>query len=113
MFTDSLSIIVMTVKISIYDHVFKASEPEIVEYSSVAEWILDNKKRLVNFAVFNGQPSNETDITKNVNALMSNTGEYVVLISPALLRILFQCFRLHRFPRVLVFRYFLLVLSIS
>lgn len=73
----------MTVKISIYDHVFKASEPEIVEYSSVAEWILDNKKRLVNFAVFNGQPSNETDITKNVNALMSNTGEYVVLITPS------------------------------
>ena len=83
MFTDSLSIIVMTVKISIYDHVFKASEPEIVEYSSVAEWILDNKKRLVNFAVFNGQPSNETDITKNVNALMNNTGEYVVLITPS------------------------------
>jgi len=73
----------MTVKISIYDHVFKNAEPEIVEYSSVAEWILDNKKRLVNFAVFNGQPSNETDITKNVNALMSNTGEYVVLITPA------------------------------
>ena len=73
----------MTVKISIYDHVFKASEPEIIEYSSVAEWILDNKKRLVNFAVFNGQPSHETDITKNVNALMSNTGEYVVLITPA------------------------------
>ena len=47
MFTDSLSIIVMTVKISIYDHVFKASEPEIVEYSSVAEWILDNKKDLL------------------------------------------------------------------
>lgn len=78
-----LSIIVMTVKISIYDHVFKNAEPEIVEYSSVAEWILDNKKRLVNFAVFNGQPSNETDITKDVNALMNNTGEYVVLISPA------------------------------
>ena len=37
----------MTVKISIYDHVFKASEPEIVEYSSVAEWILDNKKDLL------------------------------------------------------------------
>ena len=73
----------MTVKISIYDHVFKNAEPEIVEYSSVAEWILDNKKRLVNFAVFNGQPSNETDITKDVNALMSNTGEHVVLISPA------------------------------
>lgn len=73
----------MTVKISIYDHVFKNAEPEIVEYSSVAEWILDNKKRLVNFAVFNGQPSNETDITKDVNALMSDTGEYVVLISPA------------------------------
>ena len=73
----------MTVKISIYDHVFKNAEPEIVEYSSVAEWILDNKKRLVNFAVFNGQPSNETDITKDVNALMSNTGEYVVLITPA------------------------------
>lgn len=78
-----LSIIVMTVKISIYDHVFKNAEPEIVEYSSVAEWILDNKKRLVNFAVFNGQPSNETDITKDVNALMSDMGEYVVLISPA------------------------------
>lgn len=78
-----LSIIVMTVKISIYDHVFKNAEPEIVEYSSVAEWILDNKKRLVNFAVFNGQPSNETDITKDVNALMSDTGEYVVLINPA------------------------------
>lgn len=78
-----LSIIVMTVKISIYDHVFQSSEPEIVEYSSVAEWILDNKKRLVNFAVFNGQPSNETDITKDVNALMSDTGEYVVLITPA------------------------------
>lgn len=73
----------MTVKISIYDHVFKNAEPEIVEYSSVAEWILDNKKRLVNFAVFNGQPSNETDITKDVNALMSDTGEYVVLITPA------------------------------
>lgn len=74
----------MTVKISIYDHVFKNAEPEIVEYSSVAEWVLDNKKRLVNFAVFNGQPSHEkTDITKDVNALMSDTGEYVVLISPA------------------------------
>lgn len=73
----------MTVKISIYDHVFKNAEPEIVEYSSVAEWILDNKKRLVNFAVFNGQPSNETDITKDVNALMSNSGEYVVLITPS------------------------------
>jgi hypothetical protein len=73
----------MTVKISIYDHVFKNAEPEIVEYSSVAEWLLDNKKRLVNFAVFNGQSSHETDITKDVNALMSDSGEYIILISPA------------------------------
>ena len=43
-------------KIIIYDHVFKVQSPKIVEYSNVAEWILDNnKKRLVNFAVFNGQ----------------------------------------------------------
>jgi len=73
----------MTVKISIYDHVFETSEPEIVECNSVAEWILDNKKRLTNFAVFNGQPSNETDISRDVNALMSESGEYIVLISPA------------------------------
>jgi len=72
----------MTVKISIYDHVFETSEPEIVTCNSVAEWMLDNKKRLVNFAVFNGQPSNETDITRDVNALMSDSGEYIVLISP-------------------------------
>ena len=59
----------MTVKISIYDHVFKAIEPEIVEYSSVAEWILDNKKRLVNFTVaLAGTPDNlDQKFTVNID----------------------------------------------
>lgn len=72
----------MTVKISFYDGVF-SSECTVYEAESVGRWILDNKSKLVNFAVFDGQPSLETDITKDVQKLMATDGDYVVLNSPA------------------------------
>lgn len=82
MITDLLSIIAMTVKISFYDGVF-SSECTVYEAESVGRWILDNKSKLVNFAVFDGQPSLKTDITKDVQKLMAADGDYVVLNSPA------------------------------
>ena len=72
----------MTVKISFYDGVF-SSDCTVYEAESVGRWILDNKSKLVNFAVFDGQPSLETDITKDVQKLMAADGDYVVLNSPA------------------------------
>lgn len=72
----------MTVKISFYDGVF-SSECTVYEAESVGHWILENKSKLVNFAVFDGQPSLETNITKDVQKLMATDGDYVVLNSPA------------------------------
>ena len=72
----------MTVKISFYDGVF-SSECTVYEAESVGHWILENKSKLVNFAVFDGQPSLKTDITKDVQKLMATDGDYVVLNSPA------------------------------
>mgnify|MGYP000343636597 FL=1 len=72
----------MTVKISFYDGVF-SGECTVYEAESVGHWILDNKSKLVNFAVFDGQPSLETDITKDVQKLIATDGDYVVLSSPA------------------------------
>ena len=70
----------MTVKISFYDGVF-SGECTVYEAESVGHWILDNKSKLVNFAVFDGQPSLETDITKDVQKLIATDGDYVVLSS--------------------------------
>jgi len=72
----------MTIKISFYDGVF-SSECTVYEAESVGHWVLENKSKLVNFAVFDGQPSLETDITKDVQKLMATDGDYVVLNSPA------------------------------
>jgi hypothetical protein len=72
----------MTVTIDFFNSPFD-KEPTLFQAETVAHWILDNKSKLVNFAVFDGQPSLETDITKDVQKLMAADGDYVVLNSPA------------------------------
>jgi len=71
----------MTVTIDFFNSPFD-KEPTLFEAETVAHWILEHKEELNNYAIYEGQPSLETDITSNIEKLMSNEGHYVVLLSP-------------------------------
>ncbi len=71
----------MTVTIDFFNSPFD-KEPTLFEAETVAHWILEHKEELTNYAVYDGQPSQQTDITQNVEKLMSNNGHYIVLLSP-------------------------------
>ena len=71
----------MTVTIDFFNNPFD-KEPTLFEAETVAHWILENKEELTNYAIYEGQPSQQTDITKNVEKLMSSDGHYIVLLSP-------------------------------
>ena len=72
----------MTVTIDFFNSPFDKKEPTLFEAETVAHWILEHKSELVNYAIFRGQPSLESDITKDVDSLMSKEGHYIVLLSP-------------------------------
>ena len=72
----------MTVTIDFFNNPFD-KEPTLFQAETVAHWILEHKEELTNYAVYDGQPSQQTDITQNVEKLMSNNGHYIVLLSPA------------------------------
>ena len=71
----------MTVTIDFFNSPFD-KVPTLFEAETVAHWILEHKEELTNYAVYDGQPSQQTDITQNVEKLMSNNGHYIVLLSP-------------------------------
>jgi len=72
----------MTVTIDFFNSPFD-KEPTLFVAETVAHWILEHKEELTNYAIYEGQPSLETDITKDIEKLMSNKGHYVVLLSPS------------------------------
>ena len=72
----------MTVTIDFFNTPFD-KEPTLFQAETVAHWILEHKEELTNYAVYDGQPSQQTDITQNVEKLMSNNGHYIVLLSPS------------------------------
>lgn len=72
----------MTVTIDFFNSPFN-KEPTLFQAETVAHWILEHKEQLTNYAIYEGQPSAETDITQNVEKLMSRNGHYIVLLSPA------------------------------
>ena len=71
----------MTVTIDYFNSPFD-KEPTLFQAETVAHWILEHKEELTNYAIYEGQPSQQTDITKNVEKLMSSNGHYIVLLSP-------------------------------
>lgn len=71
----------MTVTIDFFNNPFD-KEPTLFQAETVAHWILEHKEQLTNYAIYEGQPSQQTDITKNVEKLMSSNGHYIVLLSP-------------------------------
>lgn len=71
----------MTVTIDFFNSPFD-KEPTLFQAETVAHWILEHKEQLTNYAIYEGQPSQQTDITKNVEKLMSSNGHYIVLLSP-------------------------------
>lgn len=72
----------MTVTIDFFNTPFD-KEPTLFQAETVAHWILEHKEELTNYAIYEGQPSQQTDITQNVEKLMSIDGHYVVLLSPS------------------------------
>jgi len=72
----------MTVTIDFFNGPFD-KEPTLFQAETVAHWILEHKAELKNYAIYEGQPSQQTDITQNVEKLMSNNGHYIVLLSPS------------------------------
>jgi len=72
----------MTVTIDFFNSPFD-KEPTLFQAETVAHWILEHKAELKNYAIYEGQPSQQTDITQNVEKLMSRNGHYIVLLSPA------------------------------
>ena len=71
----------MTVTIDFFNTPFD-KEPTLFQAETVAHWILEHKEELTNYAIYEGQPSQQTDITQNVEKLMSSNGHYIVLLSP-------------------------------
>lgn len=71
----------MTVTIDFFNSPFD-KEPTLFQAETVAHWILEHKEQLTNYAIYEGQPSQQTDITQNVEKLMSSNGHYIVLLSP-------------------------------
>lgn len=71
----------MTVTIDFFNNPFD-KEPILFEAETVAHWILEHKEELTNYAIYEGQPSQQTDITQNIEKLMSSDGHYIVLLSP-------------------------------
>jgi len=72
----------MTVTIDFFNSPFD-KEPTLFQAETVAHWVLEHKAELTNYAVYDGQPSQQTDITQNIEKLMSSEGHYIVLLSPA------------------------------
>ena len=54
----------MTVTIDFFNSPFD-KVPTLFEAETVAHWILEHKEELTNYAVYDGQPSQQTDITQN------------------------------------------------
>jgi hypothetical protein len=61
--------------------------PQLFEVDSLAEWLLDHYGAApqVNVQIYAGEPSAESDISRDVAAIMANSAaEYVILESPGL-----------------------------
>lgn len=70
-------------KIRVHEHPFSSEEPLRFEVESVAEWFLERYQHRAPPPVFAGEPSEETDISGDVEALLKGDApEYVVLEYP-------------------------------
>ena len=74
-------------KITLYDHPFSPTQPQVFEADSLGEWLLSHYGEVlsVNVQIFTGQPCAENEITNDVNSILTCTApEIVVLQSPGL-----------------------------
>ena len=72
-------------KITLYDHPFSPTQPQVFEADSLGEWLLGHYGEVlsVNVQIFTGQPCAENEITNDVNSILTcNAPEIVVLQSP-------------------------------
>jgi hypothetical protein len=71
-------------EVRLFDHPFAAQPPQCERVESLAQWLLDRyETRSVNYAVFEGEPSGETDITGDADAILRGDAPYyTVLESP-------------------------------
>ena len=53
----------MTVTIDFFNTPFD-KEPTLFQAETVAHWILEHKEELTNYAVYDGQPSQQTELRK-------------------------------------------------
>lgn len=75
----------MSVNIALYEHPLAPCAPRRFEADSAAAWLVGHYEKgpKVNFTVYRGEPSAETDVTDDVPTLMStDPGEFTVLQSP-------------------------------
>lgn len=73
-------------RIKLYEHPFAPVAPRIVEVPSLAQWLLDHygDAPQVKVQVFRGDPSAESEITGDLQAILNaDADEYVILQSPA------------------------------
>jgi hypothetical protein len=74
-------------RIRLHEHPFEARPPRSFEAESIGQWLLQHygQQPGVEVHVYAGEPSQETDVTGNVPALLRNDApEYVVLEAPGL-----------------------------
>jgi len=69
------------VRIEVFENPFIAESPAIVNAESVAAWLITQPHGVIR-SVFRGKPSSETDISQDIQALLSESGDYTVLVSP-------------------------------
>ena len=72
-------------KIRLYEHPLAVVAPQEFEVDNLAVWLLDHYGDTPQFKlqIFTGEPSAETEITDDVRAILSASGdEYVILQSP-------------------------------
>jgi len=73
------------VRIRVYEHPFAPCAPRVFEAPSLAEWLLEHYGETPkgNVQIFAGEPSAETEISRDLEALLNaNAPEYVILESP-------------------------------
>ena len=72
-------------KITLYDHPFSPTQPQVFEADSLGEWLLDHYGAAlsVNVQIFAGQPCAENEITNDAQSiLLCVAPDIVVLQSP-------------------------------
>ncbi|MES2207290.1 MAG: host specificity factor TipJ family phage tail protein [Pseudomonadota bacterium] len=69
-------------KIHLYDHPFESLPPKIFDYPSIGQWLIKHYgiTPQTTLSIYKGEPSQETDITGNIDALIANDEDYYTIL---------------------------------